>query len=90
MAARAKHLKSLGLTKHADDTTIKKAFRKLALMYHPDRNPTNVDEATERFKQIKVTVEVKTKKGRGAFLWQKIESVAQLDSLVQNVYYSDH
>ena len=52
MAARAKHLKSLGLTENADDTTIKKAFRKLALMYHPDRNPTNVEEATERFKQI--------------------------------------
>jgi len=51
-SARTKHLKALGLPDTADDASIKKAFRKLALMYHPDRNPTNVEEATERFKQI--------------------------------------
>ena len=39
--------KALGLPDTADDASIKKAFRKLALMYHPDRNPTNVEEATE-------------------------------------------
>jgi len=51
-SARTKHLRALGLTDDADEATTKKAFRKLALMYHPDRNPTNVEEATERFKQI--------------------------------------
>ena len=44
-SARTKHLKALGLPDTADDASIKKAFRKLALMYHPDRNPTNVEEA---------------------------------------------
>lgn len=41
----------LGLQKGASDEEIKKAFRKLALKYHPDRNPGN-KEAEEKFKEI--------------------------------------
>ena len=52
MSARTKHLKVLGLDEKANEATIKKAFKKLALLYHPDRNSNNVEEATERFKQI--------------------------------------
>lgn len=39
----------LNVDRNADDTTIKKAFRSLALQYHPDRNPS--PEATEKFKE---------------------------------------
>ena len=35
-SARTKHLKVLGLDEKADEATIKKAFKKLALLYHPD------------------------------------------------------
>jgi curved DNA-binding protein len=41
----------LGVAKNASDEEIKKAYRKLAMKYHPDRNP-NKKEAEERFKEI--------------------------------------
>lgn len=42
---------TLGVDRTADATTIKKAYRKLAQKYHPDRNPDD-KSAEERFKQI--------------------------------------
>lgn len=47
----------LGVDKGADDATIKKAYRKLAMKYHPDRNPDN-KEAEEKFKEIGEAYEV--------------------------------
>jgi len=45
------YYKTLGVEKGADPEAIKKAYRKLALKFHPDRNPGN-REAEERFKKI--------------------------------------
>ncbi len=47
----------LGVARDADDSTIKKAYRKLAMKYHPDRNPDN-KEAEEKFKEIGEAYEV--------------------------------
>ena len=48
----------LGLSKNASEDEIKRAYRRLALKYHPDKNPENHQEAEERFKEICEAYEV--------------------------------
>lgn len=42
----------LGLERTASETEIKKAYRKLVLKWHPDRNPHNQEESNEKIKDI--------------------------------------
>ena len=49
--------KTLGVSKKASEEEIKKAYRKLARKYHPDRNPGD-KEAEERFKEISAAYDV--------------------------------
>lgn len=48
----------LGVERTATDTDLKKAYRRKALQYHPDKNPDNVEEATEIFSTIRSAYEV--------------------------------
>lgn len=55
--AKKDYYEVLGLDKNATDSEIKKAYRKLAMEFHPDKNPNNT-EAEERFKEIAEAYEV--------------------------------
>lgn len=57
--AKKDYYEVLGLQKGASDDDIKKAFRKLALKYHPDRNPGD-KEAEENFKELNEAYQVLT------------------------------
>ena len=57
MAARPDYYKALGVDKKASADEIKKAYRKLARRYHPDRNPDD-KRAEERFKEISQAYDV--------------------------------
>ena len=57
MSTKRDYYEVLGVSKGADEKEIKKAYRKLAMKYHPDRNPDN-KEAEEKFKEINEAYEV--------------------------------
>eukprot|EP00884_Botryococcus_braunii_P017249 jgi/Botrbrau1/4207/Bobra.0044s0011.1 len=48
----------LGVSKGASEDDLKKAYRKLAMKWHPDKNPDNKEAATERFKKISEAYDV--------------------------------
>ena len=48
----------LGVDKNATEAEIKKAYRKKALKWHPDKNPDNKEEAEAKFKSISEAYEV--------------------------------
>lgn len=51
------YYETLGIARGADQDGVKKAFRKLAMQYHPDRNPGD-HEAEKRFKEINEAYDV--------------------------------
>lgn len=48
----------LGVDRNASEADVKKAFRRLAMRYHPDRNPDQGEETANRFKEAKRAYEV--------------------------------
>lgn len=57
MAQKRDYYEILGVSKSASEEEIKKAYRKVAIKYHPDKNPDN-KEAEEKFKEAAEAYEV--------------------------------
>jgi len=63
--AKKDYYEVLGVNRDASEEDIKKAYRRLAMKYHPDRNPDN-PKAEERFKEAKEAYEILTDPGKRA------------------------
>ena len=48
----------LGILKNASENEIRKAYKKMAMKWHPDKNQDNKEEATKKFKEISEAYEV--------------------------------
>src|SRR5262244_3667443 len=55
--AKRDYYEVLGVNRDADDEAIKKAYRRLAMKWHPDRNPDN-PKAEDHFKEAKEAYEI--------------------------------
>lgn len=58
MAAKSDYYDILGVSKNASADEIKKAYRKQALAWHPDRHKDNKEEAEKQFKEINEAYQV--------------------------------
>jgi molecular chaperone DnaJ len=63
MSAKKDYYQLLGVAKSATDEELKKAYRKLAMQYHPDKNQGN-KEAEHKFKEINEAYEVLSDKSK--------------------------
>ena len=57
MSQKRDYYEVLGVSKNADEAEIKKAYRKLAIKFHPDKNPDDAS-AEDKFKEAAEAYEV--------------------------------
>ncbi|HJE82907.1 DnaJ domain-containing protein, partial [Megasphaera stantonii] len=66
MSTKRDYYEILGVPKDASDAEIKKAFRKLAIKYHPDKNRDDPKTAEEKFKEVNEAYQVLSDKNKRA------------------------
>lgn len=65
-AKKRDYYEVLGIAKDADDAVIKRAYRKGALKWHPDKNPDNKEEAELKFREVAEAYEILSDKEKRA------------------------
>lgn len=74
----------------ASDLDLKKAYRRKALQYHPDKNPDNVEEATTIFAEIRAAYEVLSDPQERAWYDSHKEQILSDTPLNPNDEYDDY
>ncbi|QJC31594.1 molecular chaperone DnaJ [Enterobacteriaceae endosymbiont of Donacia tomentosa] len=78
----------LGVTKTAEDREIKKAYKRLAMKFHPDRNPGNRN-AENKFKEIKQAYEILSDSKKRAAYDQYGHSAFEQENVSNTTDFSD-
>jgi len=98
--AKRDYYEILGISRDANQDEIKKAYRKLAIKYHPDKNPDNIKEAEEKFKEATEAYEVLSdtdKRARydrfghegvqqGGFSWSGFDFASSFEDIVNDIF----
>ena len=78
------YYKILQVNRNASDEDLKKAYRKLAMKWHPDKNPNNKKDAEAKFKQISEAYEVfsLSLNDTKSFFFFNLSAIKDLDLLI--------
>ena len=82
MAEKRDYYEVLGLQKGASDEEIKKAFRKMAMKYHPDRNPDDKEAELFAEEDKKRKEEVEIRNHAEGLIYETEKSLKELDGKI--------
>ena len=77
--AKRDYYEVLGVNRDASEDDIKKSYRKLAMKFHPDRNPDDKG-SEEKFKEAKEAYEILTDAKKRAAIWEKVQTIFYADA----------